>query len=271
LLGLPLAHTVHDILPHDWPAEEEKLCGRIYRTSDFLVVHSQQVRQELSARFPGTDNKILVSPHGVYTMFARQPGARSRMREQLKISEGQRALLFFGGVRPYKNIDAVLEALGTGAFPDVVLIVCGTEYKYPDVVPGDPLGRTRKQAERLGIESQVRLMPRRTNLKETAELFEAADILVLPYVKTYGSGVLLLGMTFGKYIVATPVGGIQEYLQDYPQSSLLRGPDVRHLQNGLKEAISRVSQDGAVTGPRLERLRWPNIARNILREFELRL
>jgi hypothetical protein len=56
--------------------------------------------------------------------------------------------------------------------------------------------------------------------RESEESF-AADRLLLPYSKGYGSGLRLLGMTFRKYVVTTDTGAANEYLRNYPLNTLL--------------------------------------------------
>jgi glycosyltransferase involved in cell wall biosynthesis len=72
-----------------------------------------------------------------------------------------------------------------------------------------------------------------TSSNRTAEILEAADIVLLPYIESFGSGLLLLAMTFGKFIVATQTGGMDEYLARYPRHTLLEGPSSASVADGI--------------------------------------
>ncbi len=269
ILGMRIVHTVHNVLPHEERPGDKALCEAIYNYSHSLIVHSNCSRDELSMLFPEVRNKVIVSRHGTYTMFPRLSCARKKVRQRLDIHDDQIALLFFGGVRPYKNIDAVLAALKEKECQQAVLIVAGRESGYPDLVACDLLGRTRRLVEKLGVANRVRLIPGEFDLRQTAEIFEAGEILVLPYLQTYGSGLLLLGMTFEKFIVASRTGGMDEYLLQYPRCVLLKEVGKAHVAQGISEAISRMRLHEPIPAQNMiADLQWSNIARHTLRMLE---
>jgi glycosyltransferase involved in cell wall biosynthesis len=260
---LPLVHTVHNVFPHERFPGDARLYAGAYENARALVVHSAACAAALAAAFPGSRARIVESRHGGYTIYPRVPGGRAHVRARLNVAPDQRLLLFFGGVRPYKNLDGLLQALADLPGDDRILAVAGYEWGYPDLVPGDRLGRTRREAARLGIHDRVRLLPGPFGLRQTAELFEAADDVVLPYRDSFGSGVLLLAMTFGKRILATRSGGMDEYVRDYPIHILLRGPEPAYIAEGLQIAVPEPGP-APVPAPLQDRLTWPSIVRELL-------
>jgi len=265
LLGLRTVHTVHNVLPHEESPGQAQFLRKIYRQTGALVVHSEASKKDLLRFFPKSQSKVVVARHGTYTLYPRNPEAGVTLRDKLNIARGRVACLLCGAIRPYKNIDAVLNALQDKRAAHIVLIVAGQESGYPNSSHTDPLARTRAMAQKIGVIDQVRLIPRFLNSTDLATLFEAADILVLPYLKNYGSGLLLLGMTFGKYILATDTGGAGEYLVNYPRHQLLEGPEASHVAEGLSKAVEALSnEDGQVACPEMPELQWHNIARNVL-------
>lgn len=267
-LRMRLAHTVHNVLPHEERQTDRADVGRVYECSDSLVVHSEHSREELLRIFPNFRGKTLKSRIGLYTMFPRVPGRRMKVREKLHIPETAPLLLFYGSVRPYKNIDGTLEALCDPRCANAVLVVAGRESGFPDAVPGDPLGRTRRIAQDLGVEERVRFAAGLLDIGTTSDLLEAADILLLPYLKSYGSGVLLLGMTFGLHILATRTGGMDEYLETYPAYTLLAGPDCESIAQGIEQASIRISGQSAPRKFELPHLEWRTVAKEILESLE---
>jgi len=264
-LGLKLVHTVHDVQPHEPIPGYLELCRRIYACCDLLVVHSRSAAVDLLRLYPETTGRVVVAPHGLYTVYPMRPQARATVRARLGIADDAALILSFGGIRPYKNIEAVLDALAGERSGKMLLVVAGRESGYSDLVPGDPLGRTRRLVAERGLEDRVKMLPGPFDPGETAELFAAADVAVLPYLHSSGSGLLLLCMTFGVHIAATAVGGMDEYLAGYPRATLLKGPSSGQVLAGLEEAVAAARRRPWAPMPRAPYLEWPAIGAYILR------
>lgn len=262
MLGMRAVHTVHNVLPHEENDEGKKTCAVVYRSSERLILHSQFAAKQLASEFPGMEGKIIVSRHGLFTVFPRRPEARAAVREQLGIREDDMALLCCGAIRPYKNIDGVIEALRDPRCAKPLLIVAGQE-------PGnaaDPLEHTRQMVEQFGLRDRVRLLPKFLSFTDMAELFEASDVVMLPYAKGYGSGLLLQAMTFGKLIVSSRTGGADEYLEKYPRAVLLEGASVSEIADGIAKATAQMMTNVA-PGPEVPELKWTNIAADLLSQL----
>ncbi|MBN8730687.1 MAG: glycosyltransferase family 4 protein [Acidobacteria bacterium] len=260
-LGLRTIHTVHNVLPHEESQDDINLCEPVYRGAEALIVHSAHARGELTRLFPYTAPRILQQWHGSYSMYPMPEGARERVRAELEIGPAQKMVLFCGGIRPYKNIDDSVAALRHAGCGNVVLVVAGQEAHFPDCSPQDPLAHTRALARRFQVEDKVRLIPRSLSLSEMAELFLAGDVALLPYLKGYGSGMLLLAMTFGRFIVSSRTGGAGEYLERYPGHILLEDTNEASIAAALAEA-------GPASGmPAPEEFHWNTVAGGVLRDL----
>lgn len=267
-LGIRSAHTVHNIFPHEEAPGDKAVCEAIYRNSEWLLVHSEETRAEMMELFPESGSKVIVARHGLYTMYPQPTESKQELRRKLGIPQGKPAMLFFGGIRPYKNIDAALHAMADDRCKETLLVVAGRESGYPDLVAGERLGRTRRIAAQLGIQDRVILVERPSDPRQTAELLTATEILMLPYRKSYGSGLLLLGMTFGKHIVATRTGGIEEYVTKYPRCTLLQGDGPGQVAAGIASALGEIERQAAILPAALDGLRWSEITRALLEEME---
>jgi glycosyltransferase involved in cell wall biosynthesis len=192
------------------------------------------------------------------------------VRQRLGNAEDDVALLCCGTIRPHKNFDGVIEALCDPRCAKPLLIVAGQE-------PGnaaDPLEHTRQMVEQFGLRARVRccqnssaspkwrscLKPADTDTPPTTN-----DVIMLPYAKGYGSGLLLQAMTFGKYIVSSRIGGADEYLQQYPRAVLLEGASVSEISAGIAKASGHVMSSTAA--PDIPELEWTNIAADLLRQL----
>jgi len=236
MLRIRLVHTVHNIFPHERSPGDLNRYARVYASADTLIVHSPQVRSELAQHFPRVGSKTVVIPHGAYTIYPRDPTARERLRARLGIANGARVVLFAGAVRPYKNITAAIDAFAMLALDDVILLVAGREQGAPS---GNPLAATTSYVEQAGLASKVRFYGGYLDIPEMGALYEAADILLLPYLKSYGSGQLMLAVTFGKYVVATRPG-MEDVLVRYPRAVVLDAPDALSVRDGLVIALERL-------------------------------
>jgi glycosyltransferase involved in cell wall biosynthesis len=269
LIGIRLVHTVHNVVPHEETPEDIRRYGEVYEAARFLLVHSDQAAKELRDHFPKANGKIMKSLHGMYSAYPRRPEVRDETRRRLDLMPDDKVVLFCGGIRPYKNIDSVLHAFTSPELSGFRLVISGKESGYPDLDGGDPLGRTRRITEELSITSQVRFMPGFLSNEEMSTLLEAADIFVLPYLKSYGSGQLLLGITFGKYIVATNTGGAAEYLAYYSKGTLLKDSSSGSICQGLLIAGNSASlYDPAEYSSALH---WKEIAGRALAALQDRL
>ena len=261
-LGLFVMHTVHNVVPHDSASVICETDRAVYDAAHLLVVHSAFSRSAFVDAWPEFASKAAILPHGLYTIYPERMEARARVRSDLGVQPHQRIVLFCGGIRPYKNIDATVEALADSRCSEAVLVVAGQEREFADATD-DPLGHTRRLAKQFGIEDRIRLIPRYLSILELADLFAAGDMQALPYLKSYGSGMLLLGMTLGKHIITTRTGGAEEYLQQYPAATLLNGSGPLQICDGLADALGRVRAP-ASPAPSLPHLEWRTIGRRSL-------
>jgi len=264
MLGLRVVHTVHNVFPHERSAGDTDRYRRVYRASHALIVHSEAALATLTQEFPETGVKAIVAPIGTYTAYPRCPDAREPVRKRLGVGSDTPLALFFGGIRPYKNLDAVFEALRAQPESRTVVVVAGAESGYPDADPADKLARTRRLVRDMGIEHRVKLLEGPFDTAATSELFEACDSVLLPYVESYGSGLLLLAMTFEKLIIATTVGGMGEYLARYPAAILLEDTGPSSINVALARAATAPrGTTPSWTGGAAADFSWPRIVADL--------
>jgi glycosyltransferase involved in cell wall biosynthesis len=174
--------------------------------------------------------------------------------------------LFPGAVRPYKNIDGLLRAMAMPECHGTVLVVAGRESGYDGWPPGG-LSRTREMAQRSGVADRVRFVPGSFSQSEMARFYEMADVVALPYLEGFGSGVLVSAMRFGVFIAATATGGAEEYLAAYPSARILRSPEPAEIAAALAEARRRSLAGELARTPGL-RPSWEEFARTVITLLE---
>lgn len=232
-LGVPVVMTAHNILPHDAAPEARKTWARLYEVADGIIVHYRGGVAELAAL--GTDlEKVSVIPHGNYCgiqELTQRPGdamgRREAARQRLGLSPTAPVVLSFGLMRPYKGLQYLLPAFAAvhRQMPDARLILAGRA----------PNGFQSVQAEidRLGLGAVTRAFPSYLPLGDVADLFEASDLVVLPYVEASQSGVVHLAYAYSRPVVATRVGGIPEAVIEGETGALVAPRDVDELARAV--------------------------------------
>lgn len=245
----------HNVFPHERPPRllrplEERLVRAAMRRFDGALVHSPQEAERLRAVAPGL--AVRSEPHPAYGFYSRWASGR-------RAREGPLRLLYFGTVRRYKGLEVLLRALPSVAERvDVQVTVAGEFY-----VDQEPLRRIVTEG---GLEERVDWRNRYIPNEEVAELFESADLVVVPYLRATQSGVIGVAYEFGVPVVASDIEGLAGAVRE-GETGLLASPGDA---SGLAEAIVRFAREDdpdryrrAIASLRAE-LSWARLADGIL-------
>jgi glycosyltransferase involved in cell wall biosynthesis len=231
--------TAHDLLPHgSTSAEEREAHAEIYRLVDRVIVHAQSNRVELTELFGIPADRIAVIPHGSYELFfSKESMSKERARVHVGLPPKARVVLFFGLIKRYKGLEFLLEAFERieRRFPDAVLAIVG------DVFRGDPEGFAY-YSQLIGEASSranVLSVPRYVPLGEVGPYLSAADVVVLPYTRTYQSGVLLSAFAAGRPVVVTRTGGLPEIVRDGETGFVVPPRDSESLARAIERLLER--------------------------------
>lgn len=269
---VPIVLTAHNILPHDAPPETRATWAGLYNAADALIVHYQRALDELDAL--GIDlGKVSVISHGNYCgIQALTHGSgdmetrRTAARQRLGLSPTAPVVLCFGLMRPYKGIQYLLPAFAAvrQQLPEARLILAG---RAPD-------GFATVQAEiaRLGLEDATLSFPTYLPLHDAATVFEACDLVALPYVEASQSGVVQLAYANSRPVVATRVGGIPEAVLDGETGALVAPRESDELAQTLLSLL-RDREHCALLGARArqyaeEQFAWGPIAERTAQVYE---
>lgn len=205
----PYALTVHNILPHDdRRAITVRLCHAIYRAAAVWMVHTDRMRQELQMLLGADPRKIVVVEHGIDRMYSPSVATRAAVRAKHGISDASKLLLFFGTVAPYKGLDVLIEAFdGLETTVDMTLLIAGrcTSPALRSALR-EAISSNRNSAK---INWLDRFVPE----EDVVPLFQAADLLVMPYRHIDQSGVVFMALATGLPVLATDVGSLRNYVE----------------------------------------------------------
>jgi glycosyltransferase involved in cell wall biosynthesis len=226
-------------------------------------VHAQNNRVELAELFGIPADRIAVIPHGSYELFfSKGRLSKERARAEVGLPPKARVLLFFGLIKRYKGLEFLLEAFERieKKFPDAVLTIVG------DVFRGDPEGfayYSRLIGEACK-RTNVICVPRYVPYWEVGPYLSAADAVVLPYTKTYQSGVLLSAFAAGRPVVVTRTGGLSEIVREGETGFVVPPRDPESLARAIERLLER-PELAAEMGERARRMAqgeysWDEIA-----------
>lgn len=233
--GIPVVHTVHNLLPHDTlpgasAGRRRREFAKLYRNADALICHGEDAKRALEQEFNIAAERIFVIPHGlIFHEGAASDRAEDRRRWDL--SGASCVFLFQGFVKAYKGLDWLLDswraALERG-LKGAMLIVAGTGDEEVVAALGE-------HAARLGLGSSVRLLFRYFSAEEVNSLYRAADVAVFPYREITSSGAVMTAIGHGKAIIATDLQLFRDLLGAPPESALAAKGDCDALADLLIE------------------------------------
>jgi glycosyltransferase involved in cell wall biosynthesis len=204
-----------------------------YRLCDHVFVHTDDMKRELVKAFGVRPDSVTVVPFGINDSVPRTALTPEDARRQLGFSADDRVLLFFGNIAPYKGLEYLVRALPDllAADPRYRLIIAGRVKAGCDAYWGE----VQATLNEIRDPSRVTLRNEFIPDEETELYFKAADLLVLPYVHIFQSGVLFLGFGFGLPAIVADVGSLKaEVIEDQTGFSF-RPRD----SASLRDAVSR--------------------------------
>ena len=237
--GGTLLWSIHEPLPHDctYPEVEIDLRNRLVDMAAGVHVLHKATIEEVKPHFDLDPAKVFVVEHPLYLGIYERYMTRASARRMLGLGEHEVLLLAFGAIRPYKGFDRIVTLLPqlrreTGL--DVRVIVAGPTMASVD---NTRLARIVEKTEWASMTDQP--VPD----AQVQVVFDAADVVVLPYREVLNSGVLMLGLTFAKPTVA-PENAVTRDTLDSGLVHLFERSSDKDLYRAVCEAIDRRHDSG---------------------------
>jgi D-inositol-3-phosphate glycosyltransferase len=237
LLGKKIAITAHNVNAGQRDSADS-LLNRItlriqYQLVHHIFVHTKKMKSQLSEEFGVRQDAITVIRHPVNNAFPDTDLTPAQAKRRLGIRPGEKTMLFFGRLRPYKGLEYLLAAFErlSAEDPGYRLIIAGESKKGSEKYFDDIGSQINTHVNREQIIERIEFIP-----DEQAELYlKAADVLVLPYKDIFQSGVLFLAYSFGLPVVATDVGSFREEIDEGKTGFICRPDDAADLARALQE------------------------------------
>lgn len=235
-MGFKVVFTAHNILPHENGHKYSKIYKKIYSSVNKIIVHSQSDKITLSSCFEIDEKNIRVVPHGNFDIYILNKDlSKKEAREKLGLpKEDVKIVLFFGLIRPYKGLEILLDAWWQITRKDVNfnahLVIAGKKLMSIDNI----MAKLNEE----GTLSKVTFHNCFIPFDEVQYYFRASDLVVLPYIKTYNSGVIQIAYSFGLPVVASRTGGLPEVVEDDASGFLVEPANSKELATIIVKALT---------------------------------
>lgn len=167
-----------------------------------VVAISERVRRQLKQYYKVPDERIVTIPNGINLSRFNPENGRSRdvVRHSFGVPQDLPLLLFVGSQYRLKGLEFAIRALAEMETKAILL-----------VVGADAAAPFKRLAEQLGVSDRVIFAGARSDLPT---IYPAADAFVFPTLYETFALVCLEAMASGLPVLASPVGGIEDYLRD---------------------------------------------------------
>jgi len=224
------------ILPIRWYS---RIAGRLLlKLCDLYTAHSEEARQKIISTYHISDHRIYMVPHGPYNYYNNID--RETARSELGLMGF--VILYFGMIRQYKGVPMLFKAFDM--LPESIaresrLVIAGEDWH--DDAELEPALRDSKYKDRISIIPQF--IPDET----VPKYFAAADVVVLPYTRSCGSGVASIAAAQGKSIIMSDLATLKESFMGYQGASFFPARDQNALKDRLKESYNRWQAEGTTS------------------------
>jgi len=200
---------------------------RVYARSDILLaVTSNKMEQDLERSFPG-NGRIPLIYYGVdldQMNPARRESLREKARRDLRLSEGEFAILLIGNDWKKKGLRCLIEAVSSLGIPDLRILVVGHDesFSYDEIL------------RRNGLENRMTILP---IVQQVEKYYAAADMYAGPSLEDSFAIPPLEAMACGLPVIVSRQAGVSELVTHGVDGFVLEDPtDSRQLA----ELIQRI-------------------------------
>jgi glycosyltransferase involved in cell wall biosynthesis len=243
------------------PAEESSLPLRLYSSimcqlimrKAHLVAHSGADKKLLEELYRIPEERIVIVPHGPYDHY--QKINKREARERLQIREEEFVIFYFGLIRKYKGVEYLIDGFNKITEEEIRhfrLFIVGEVW--------DDVGLDEKVASS-PYKDRIVLRTEYVPDEDVALYFSAADVVVLPYLRSSQSGVAHIAITYRLPIIVTEVGGLVESLSEYEGTIFIPPADSEAIKTAILscyETFAIGEEKKSITTPELS---WEGIAK----------
>lgn len=202
---IKIVKTIHDVESHDRFTLGEVVSNFLTwganRFVNGYVILNKKDKSIIENRF---NKPVAVIPHASFSYYFK--GGNQQPDKQIK-----RRIGFFGRIEPYKGLDLLVGAFEQSKTQDLKLLIAGSGAIEASLL------------ERINRNDNIELINRYIDDNEFQPLLDSVDFVVLPYKRASQSGVIPMCFAYGKTVIATNVGALEEQIPD--GTGIITAPD----------------------------------------------
>lgn len=202
--GSKLVWTVHNTAPHDAlrPRLSHWFMQWFTRRCDGFIFMSEANRAAFYQRYQiSPKSRSAIIPHGHYRSCYPPAIDQLTAKKKLGLDPDKKVLLFVGMIKPYKNIDGLMQAFNQSALTHYQLVIAGSI----DTAPTE-LRTALETLKNTDTHLFLRFIPD----NELSIFMSAADQVILPYKAILNSGALLLALSYNRPVIAPHMGAVAD-------------------------------------------------------------
>jgi glycosyltransferase involved in cell wall biosynthesis len=237
-LGFRTVFTLHNLEPtyQLQPAWVDYL-GHLVATNftDRVIVHCDEARQLLAERY-GRRRHVFVVNHPNCINWHPNLVSKEAARKALDLSDNLFVFTFFGGIRPNKGIETLIQAFLRLKDKNFRLVIAGKMFP--------PESYSASLQELAMGDARILFSLRHIPEDEIQVFLNAADVVVLPFARILTSGSANLAMSFGRPVIVPRMGCLPALIET-DGGWLFEPNDPNSLAVAMKSAsISDINQFG---------------------------
>lgn len=259
--GIKVVATIHDLIPFDKKPYDIYYLKKIYSKANAVITQAQKNIDTLKQDFGVKEEKITYIPHGHYMDYVEN-STKEESRNYLNIPMDKKVILFFGQIKKVKGVGVLIDAMQyvIKKHPDALCLIAGKVWH-------DDFSEYEKQISELHLKNNIRTDIRFIDDDEIKYYFNAADIVALPYLESYQSGVVQLAYAYEKPVVATSEGEFLNVVKNNETGLLVSAGNSQELANAIiwyldnPMEAKEYAKDGKIDIDR--RYNWTSIAKKV--------
>lgn len=238
----------HNVFPHERFPMDKFLTKLVLKKGDSFIVHSKSDGQDLLSIKPNA--RFEQNPHPTYNAFKIRNITKEQARQELRKSNDEKLLLFFGFVREYKGLKHLLYAMPLikEKLGNIKLMVVGSF--------GDDKEDYMQMIMDNQIEDCVEVIDGYTPDNEVEKYFIACDVVVLPYESATQSGIVQIAYGFEKPVIVTNVGGLPDVVADGKTGYVVESKNPCKLAEAVEQYFMKNKEEEFVKNVREEAYRF---------------
>ena len=198
--------VMHNKVSHETISYKLSLFSTKYfaKKSDKIIIHSHESKEVLKNLLDEkyNDDKIFYLPHPHYINVYKKN--EDNLRKKLRIEEDDLVYCFIGQIRPYKNIDILIDSFNDTCMSNTKLIIAGKPYseEYKEEI----ISKINGNKNIISIFEFIKD-------DELVNLINTSNVVVLPYDKksSLNSGSVFLAFSNKKTILIPTIGTVRDF------------------------------------------------------------